>query len=271
MKTRVYCFSGGLDSVLALLSTARECEQADEVLLYTRVLDSVSEGEVAAIEQLVVLLRAYMGVRLEHRVVRCLGEEGSPSAFSPQRNLLLVTSAAREALCLYPSTTELDVVLGQAADDDVSDNTAEFRHFATKALQFGTEAEVTVSAPIHSEMKHETMLRLWSQNPVPALEKIFLSTVSCYNGEAIDIEAGARGIYGCGECASCFRAWLALREFERLAGFPLAVFEVLIDARYRVPVRTSDVAREYRDRGYWGPSMARMFRQAMIVRHLGDA
>jgi 7-cyano-7-deazaguanine synthase in queuosine biosynthesis len=232
MKTTVFAWSGGLDCVLAALTLVPNRDDA-RWLFVTVDMDGMTAEENA----LVADLAGHFGGT--HRVV-ALREppsawERATDVFSFQRNLLILALCAREAMRCHPDTRELVLVVGQAADDLVSDNNADFREAAAAALTFGLPDAVSVRvvAPNAHELKHEAMARVWSQR---GTDRALLRTVSCYRGQ---VDEGS-GIYGCGQCPSCFRAALAFLAFEDEHSLDLRVV-----SRYANPVLESEVAKAY--------------------------
>lgn len=192
MRTKAICCSGGMDSYLAWYLCAR-----DGINVFTRISSRCEKKELDAL----YLIAGYFGPEV-YRYTICKGPslqmfEHEPSGIIPFRNAHLILMTAQ-----YGD----DVVLGVLADEINSDKSPEFFRSMEVMMdishrpQYWTEGRTfTVTTPLRDFNKSQLLeAYIMQAGPMQPL----MDTVSCYSDTTLH----------CGQCASCFKRWVALRN-----------------------------------------------------------
>ncbi len=193
VKPVVVLFSGGVDSLAALV-WARECYEPENVLaVYCHVGQRYADKEIMAVEEICGMLR--QGYVIEKRLF--LGDLELPpeqNAIIPYRNTLFILLGA-----LYlPEDKQGTLILQNIVIGESStwDRRVDFNDAMQYLLDFADPRRVRIKVPHQSKTKSQIVQYLKDKVP----EEAILRTVGCYS----------EGEGNCGACNSCFRSYVAL-------------------------------------------------------------
>ena len=157
-----------------------------------------------------------------------LSAREEPDSYVPYRNLLLATQAARYADKIY--------LIG-LRDDDIADNCVEGHSKMSEILSIFGNREVMVLSPFWAMTKEEIVR--WYLCNVSSDPKGLLATVSCYDASETNY---------CGNCACCFRKWVALRsngiEIEFYNNLLMNQYGLWAQSGKYIPERNRAIMRE---------------------------
>jgi len=182
----VLMFSGGLDSLIAWFALGKP--KAVHVHLGHRY------GASEYFTSMSLAKRLGMDLIIEKRLY--LGDQESPDAYIPMRNLFLAMIGALYGDDIY--------LVFQKGEQSIPDRSPEFLDKASEMLSFLNERRIVVDSPFHN-MTKSGMIRWYLDQgnekcPVDVLYKSF----SCFGSDSTKVP--------CGECAACFRRWVAFEN-----------------------------------------------------------
>lgn len=196
INTKYNCivlFSGGVDSLAALL-WARQ-KYSDVLALYCDVGQRYAKKEIKAVEKICQILnQPYI---IENRL--CLSELELPkerNSVIPYRNTFFILFAST-----YTPETGGTVILQNLVqgEDSTFDRREEFNIQIQKFLPFADKRKINIIAPYANFTKSEIIKKIINMKEYTP--EILQNTIGCYS----ETEEN------CGECNSCFRAYVALK------------------------------------------------------------
>jgi len=191
-KPVVVLFSGGLDSLSALIF-AREIYGPENVLaLYCDVGQRYANKEISAVEDICKMLK--QNYVIERRLF--LGDLELPpeqNAIIPYRNSVFILLAAIHTPPEGGTVIIENIVVGETS---TWDRRLEFNIKMQELLKVADPRRIELKIPHANKTKSEVVTYLKHHTS----EKIILRTIGCYS----------EGDKNCGECNSCFRAFIAM-------------------------------------------------------------
>jgi len=191
----VLCFSGGIDSFVGLHYFDKSCSGID------RNVDVVyfNLGSRYTGKELKYAKNIYPTLLVDDSLSWLGRFEIGDKAFVPYRNLLIAMFASVK----YAP----NVCICGVKDDVVEDkNEQVFQEWSEHLSKLGRQ-QIKVFSPFWGNTKNDIVY--WYLNNGGSEQEI-LKTVSCYNSKDTNY---------CGECYSCFRKWVALRNNGILLDF----------------------------------------------------
>lgn len=198
-KTRVILYSSGLDSFCGFHLLERQAPPGEH---WKRVYFDL--GTKYADRELKSLALGDMS-NMDGGDILLLGDYEQEDGFVPQRNALLVTLAQ----AVYGAD---EIALCGVRGEFSRDKHPQFYRQMSKLLSYTAGKPVKVFSPFEKLTKSQALrayLRVFGTGEDKSVvPEVISHTVSCYSGEDKP----------CGQCASCFRRWVAL-ENNGLAGY----------------------------------------------------
>lgn len=207
MTKCVVLFSGGLDSLAALIWARNSYGPENTLALYCHVGQRYAYKEITAVKKICERLdqKYVLDTRLDLEEFEKSKEQNS---IIPYRNTFFILTAS-----LYLPEEGGDVVLQNVIEGETStiDRRKVFNKALEKFLPMADQRNVKIIAPHENLTKAD--ICYWLRNNTD-VENI-IDTIGCYSEEDGN----------CGECNSCFRSWVALewagiRVAERFNKFP---------------------------------------------------
>lgn len=184
--SKVLLISGGIDSLIAFYYLKKpKC-------IYVPLNTKYTLKEIACLKSLMREDKD-LARKIEITTSIDLGEfEVSKNAFIPARNLLLACIALN-----YGDEINIIGIEG----DDVSDKNPKAFKLMEKTLRAITgDKKIKIRSPFWNKSKSEIIK--WFVNKYPKKINLLSKSVSCYNENKGQ----------CGECPSCFRKWVAMKN-----------------------------------------------------------
>lgn len=185
--TKILLYSAGMDSFIA------DYLLKPDILLYAELGSKYQPKETKKIYEQV--RDCGIGDRLKVENLSFLGKHEQDNAHIPLRNLFLY-----EAGSLYGDEVIISALKGESSKDksyEFRDKTSELVNYLLNDPNDTNKRKVKFSMPFKDKTKSEILKEFIEKGgDIYKLEKY---TVSCYSDE----------YERCGECASCFRRWVA--------------------------------------------------------------
>lgn len=191
-KPVVVLFSGGLDSLAALVWAREGYDPKNVLALYCDVGQRYADKEIKAVEEICKQLK--QDYTIEKRLY--LGDLELPpeqNALIPYRNTMFILLAAMHTPPEGGIVMIQNIVVGETS---TWDRRPEFNEQVSSLLEVADPRRVTLKIPHENKTKSHIVEYLKDR----VSEEIILRTVGCYS----------EGDGNCGRCNSCFRSFVAL-------------------------------------------------------------
>jgi len=203
----VVLFSGGVDSLAALVWTFEKYGKEETIPLYVNMRHKYWKKELSAAKSITKKLDLHL------RVVDAefVGVTEHEDAHIPYRNFFLILTAA------YYLADEGGIIViqnVQTGETSIKDRTEEFNIRAEEFLNWLEDIPIKIVSPFANFTKGEIVK--WLAKRLP--HDIIRETIGCFSEEDGN----------CGHCPACFRRWIA---FE-YAGLIYNINEEYIRAGY---------------------------------------
>jgi len=192
MRKAVVLFSGGVDSLSALVWATKRYGKENVLALYIDLGHRYSHKEIKAVVDICESLQ------VSHKIVPAVfvGKREREDAHIPWRNLFLIITA-----CYFLPEEGGDIIIQnvQVGETSIGDRTLWFNQEVEELLKKVEQKDVRVIAPFANFTKGQ-IVRWLVDNGVDV--ELIKKTVGCFSSENDH----------CGECSACFRRWISLEN-----------------------------------------------------------
>jgi 7-cyano-7-deazaguanine synthase in queuosine biosynthesis len=194
MTKCVVLFSGGIDSLGALLWARDEYGPENVTALYCNVGQRYAPKELSAV--ITICMELSQTYKVSERLnLKDLELPPEKNAIIPYRNSFFILLAAAELPEEGGVIALQNLVVGETS---TWDRRPEFNDAMSDLLQLADPRRVQLKVPW--KMKTKSEIVNWIVNR--GYENLLPHTIGCYNSERDN----------CGRCNSCLRGWIALRD-----------------------------------------------------------